>query len=125
VATTEPSRRVYFDRAFRGRPRPDGTYGSINTYGFNENAGYAFTMNTDDYNAWERAQEKLSLLTPDGPIGAGLVITTAHLQALENRRFTCGGGSELPEPRAVARALQRLGEAGVSVSFSANAGTLE
>ena len=125
VSTTEPSRRALYDRAFRGTIHADGAYASMHTYGYNENAGYAFTMNQHDYNEWHRVQEKHSLLTPDGPLGVGLVITTAHLQSLENRRFTCGGGSELPEPRAVARMVQRLQEAGVSVSFSANAETLE
>jgi hypothetical protein len=125
VSTTEPSRRVLYDRAFRGMILPDGSYGSMHTYGYNENAGHAFTLNEHDYNAWNRVQEKHSLLTPDGPLGAGLVISTAHLQSLENRRFTCGMGSELPEPPAVARALQRLQEAGVSISFSANAASLE
>ena len=125
VSTTEPSRRAFYNRAFRGTLRPDGTYAAMNTYGYNNNAGYAFTMNAHDFNQWHRVQQRHSLLTPDSPLGAGLVLTTAHLQPVESRRFAGGGNTELPEPRIVARALQRLHEAGVGVAFSANAGLLE
>ncbi len=125
VSTTEPSRRALYDRAFRGMLRPDGTYAAMNTYGYSSNAGYAFTLNRADFNEWHRVQQRHSLLTPDAPLGVGLVLTTAHLQPVESRRFAGGGNTELPEPGVVARALQRLHEAGIGVAFSASAGLLE
>lgn len=124
VATSEPSRRFLFDRAFRGVIRADGSYTSMHAYGYNTNAGLAYTMNTADYNDWEREQEKHSLLTPDGPLGVGLVISTARAEQLDQTRFSCADGWAMAESRLVARATQRLQEAGISVSFSANAATL-
>ena len=125
VSTTEPSRRHQFDRAFRGTIRPDGSYSSMHTFGYNTNAGIAFTMNENDYNQWQREQEKHSLLTPEAPLGVGLIISTAALEKPENTRFTAGTAESFEEGKTIMQATRVLQEAGVSIAFAANALCLE
>lgn len=127
VGTTEPSRRHFYDRAFRGVIRPNGTYTSMHAYGYNSNAGYSFTMTPNDWQEWLRTQDKHSLLTPEAPLGAGLVISTSQLDDPQHVAFSGNGelSAGLGDVWAVIRATQHLHEAGVSLPFSTNASTLD
>lgn len=127
VGTTEPSRRHIYNRAFRGVIRPDGSYRSMNTYGYNFNGGAAFTLNENDFNEWQRAEERQSLLTPEAPIGAGVIFSTAYLEKMESLRISGGGpggNSADEETIMVASFVRRLHENGISLPFSGNAGML-
>jgi len=127
VGTTEPSRRHVYDRAFRGVIRPDGSYRPMNTYGYNFNGGAAFTLSENDYNEWQRVEERQSLLTPEAPIGAGLIFSTAYLDNPETLRISGGGpggNSADEETMKVASFVRRLHENGISLPFSGNAGML-
>jgi hypothetical protein len=124
VGTTEPARRRQYDRAFRGALRPDGAYGAMSIYGYNTNGGLAYTLNEVDYNQWEQTMVKQSLLFPSGPIGAGVIVSNARYEKPENALFDCGDGSLFPEAHLVQDAVRRLSYAGISVSFSGNAGLL-
>ena len=127
VGTTEPSRRHIYDRAFRGVIQPDGSYRAMNTYGYNFNGGAAFTLNENDYNQWQRVEERQSLLTPEAPIGAGLIFSTAYLEAPESLQISGGGpggSSADKETMRVASFVRRLHENGISLPFSGNAGML-
>ena len=101
----------------------------MHTYGYNTNAGLAYTMTENDWQEWWRVQERHSLIAPDGPIGAGVVISTARFANPEQASFSGNGGSGSSEAdaqvRAVARVVRRLQEAGVSVPFTANAAVLD
>jgi len=125
VGTSEPSRRHLYDRAFRGVLRRDGAYTSIHTYGYNNNAGEGFTLTSDDLDARQRVQDLHTLLTPDGPLGAGVVLSTAARLRPDRLRFDCGDPLALPEGRDLAHCLSRLHDAGLSLPFSANAAGLE
>jgi hypothetical protein len=124
VGTTEPARRHQFERAFRGTLRPDGGYGAMSIYGYNTNGGVAYTLNELDYNQWEHTQMKQSLLFPSAPIGAGLIVSNARYEKPENALFDCDEGNLFPEAHLIQDAVQRLGYAGVSVSFCGNAALL-
>jgi hypothetical protein len=125
VGTTEPARRHQYDRAFRGTLRPDGGYGAMSIYGYNTNGGLAYTLNELDYNQWEQTQIKQSLLFPSAPIGAGVIVSNARYEKPENALFDCDEGNLFPEAHLVQDAVQRLGYAGVSISFSGNASLLD
>jgi hypothetical protein len=125
VGTTEPARRHQYDRAFRGTLRPDGGYGAMSVYGYNNNGGSSYTLNELDYNQWEQTQIKQSLLYPSAPIGAGLIISNAKYDKPENVQFDCDEGNTFPEAHLVQDAVQRLGYAGISISFCGNASLLD
>jgi hypothetical protein len=125
VGTTESSRRHCYNRAWRATIWPDGSYASMHTYGYNSNASVSFLMTENDWQQWWLLQERHSLLTPEEPIGAGLVISSSRY-AGEHVRFTAAGNTfaESPEAMTLSRAFQRLHEAGLSMPFAANAGAL-
>jgi hypothetical protein len=127
VSTTEPSRRNIYDKAFRGTISDDGVYESIHTYGYNMNAGVAYTMSKNDWQESWRAQERNSLLTPDGPIGIGLIVPVGQLNNSENVMFSGGGmgddwGHNVARQHVLrfSNVLRRLQEAGLPISFGAN-----
>jgi len=124
MGTTEPAQRRQYDRAFRGALRPDGTYGSMSVYGYNTNGGIGYALNEVDYNQWEQTMIKQSLLFPTAPIGAGVIVSNAKYDKLENALLDCGDGSLFPEMHLVQNAVRRLSYAGLSVSFSGNAALL-
>jgi hypothetical protein len=129
VGTTEPSRRNLYDRAWRGVVGRDGVYHSMHTYGYNLNAGDSYTMTENDWQQWFRVEERCSLIAPEGPIGAGVVISTARFDDPDRASFSGSGGSGASEAdeqaRAVAKTVRRLHDAGVSVPFSTNAAVLD
>jgi hypothetical protein len=129
VGTTEPSRRHLYDRAWRGTLGWDGQYRSIHTYGYNSNGGVSFTMTPNDWQQWWNVQERHSLITPDAPIGAGIIISTARFADPKQTSWSGSGGSGHSKAddqvRTVQRTLRNLQEAGLSIPFAANAGTLE
>jgi hypothetical protein len=127
VGTTEPSRRHYYDRAWRAMIGMDGAYHSMHTYGYNSNAGVAYTMTDNDWQQWWQVQERHSLLSPDGPLGVGLVLNTAYMNDPARTFFSGGGmGGSAAESNimGIANVLRRLHEAGVSVPFSTNIAAL-
>jgi hypothetical protein len=124
VGTTEPSRRHIMDRAWRGMVWHDGRYGSVYTYGYNNNVGMAYTMNEQEWQEWWWMQQRHSLLVPEAPIGAGLVMTSSVFADAQTARFTCGDPMEFECVRTFTRTFQLLHEAGVSLPFAANAGSL-
>ncbi len=124
--TLEPTRREYYDRAWRATIWPDGRYGSVYTVGYNDNAGVSYRMTDNDWNHWFRIEELHSLLSPEEPLGAGIVISTSRFADPNHTRFTADGNlfAASPDGYALARLFQRLTDAGLSVPFSANAGAL-
>jgi hypothetical protein len=127
VGTTEPSRRHLYDRAFRGVIRADGNYTSMHYYGYNSNAGYAYTMNTNDYQQYHRVQELHSLMTPDGPLGVGLVLSTARVETEDNLAIGSpyDSGGRMSDLAAMRNMIWRLHDTGVSIPFTANVATLD
>jgi len=129
VGTTEPSRRHQYDRAWRGTIGWDGAYKSIHAYGYNKNGGTSYQMYPNDWQEMWRAEERLALLPPEAPIGAGVVISTAKLNQPATASFSGtgydgrGGAVEIKD--RVPRVVRRLQEAGVSVPFAANASALK
>ncbi len=125
VGLTETSRRHAAVRAWRGSIGLDGRYQSMHTYGYGMNGYAPFTVTPGDWQENWNAAERWSLLTPDGPIGAGVIISTARLDDPEQTMFSGGGmgGSGEADHLAegVAHAIGRLHYAGISVPFAANA----
>jgi hypothetical protein len=129
AGATEPSRRHLYDRAFRGVIRPDGSYRSMHTYSFNSNAGASFTMTANDWQEWWRMSDRHALIAPDGPLGAGMIVSTARFSFSRSVAFSGSGGwgkspadAQVRDVSSVERALH---DAGVSVAFSGNAATLD
>jgi hypothetical protein len=120
VSTTEPSRRHYYDRAWRGTVRHDGAYGSVYTYGYTSNAGVAFTTHESEWQQWWAMQERHSLIVPEAPVGAGLVISTQDAADPRHVRFNCADPLTMTEARLVTRGFGILHEAGISLPFAAN-----
>jgi hypothetical protein len=127
VGTTEPSRRHCYDRAWRATVWLDGKYRSVYTCGYSSNVGAAYTLTENDWQQWWRMQERHSLIAPEAPIGAGLVISTSRREAGSDMWFSGGGevGEVGDDVRLVAQTFQRLHEAGVSLPFAANIRALE
>jgi hypothetical protein len=126
VGTLEPTRRHYYNRAWRATIWPDGRYASVYTYGYNENVGTAYTLAEDDWQQWWRIQQRHTLIAPESPIGAGLVIATSFRASGPEMRFSGGGevGEVGAEVKLVAQVFRRLHEAGVSLPFAANISAL-
>jgi hypothetical protein len=128
VGTTEPSRRIQYDRAFRGVVRADGRYTSMQQYGYNTNGGFSYTMTPNDFTQWNQVQERFSLLTPEAPLGAGLVLSSSRLDDPKQTAFDGTMNFGLPGLEGVhwtQVALRRLHEGGLSVPFSTNAANLQ
>jgi hypothetical protein len=97
----------------------------MHVYGYNSNAGDGSTLAAEDLDARQRVQDLHSLLTPEEPIGAGIVMSTAPRANPAQLRFECGDVFALPEARDLAVAASELHDAGVAIAFSANAACLE
>ena len=128
VGTTEPSRRHYYDRAWRASLDAAGRYHSIHTYGYNTNGGTPYTMTPNDWQEWWRLQERHSLLSPDAPFGAGIVMSTSSWADPNRTDFSGGGmgGSELDGfVDKLAQTIRLLHKSGIDISFSTNAASLD
>jgi len=128
IGTTEPSRRHYYDRAWRGSVDADGRYHSIHAFGYGSNGGAAFTMSPNDWQQWWNIEERHSLLSPEGPFGAGVVISTAQMADPEKTDFSGGGMGDSDADGLVANpaeAIRHLHENGIDISFSTNAAALD
>lgn len=128
VGTTEPSRRHYYDRAWRAVLEPSGRYHSIHTYGYRTNGGASFTMSPNDWQEWWRLEERHSLLSPESPLGSGVVLSTSRWANSDRTEFSGGGkgGDELDGYiTGLGQTIRRLHEAGVDVSFVAPAAALD
>ena len=124
IGSTEPSRRHQFDRAFRGTLRLDGSFTSIHSFGFNSNAGAPLTLTSIDYDQWKQVRDLFSLLQPDAPLGAGVVIGNSYLDDPKNTRFSAVlEGSD--ESYAIMRSFGMFERAGISLPFSANVLSLD
>jgi hypothetical protein len=125
VCTVEPLRRLYYDRAWRGTIWHDGEFRSVYTAGYNENVGISYQMAQNDWEQWWQIEERHSLLTPQQPIGAGIVISTIRFADPNHFRFNADYlFSASPDGLGLARVFQRLHEAGLSIPFAANATAL-
>jgi hypothetical protein len=121
--TTEPSRRHEYERAWRATIDDTGGYRSMFTYGFGMNGGFSYVMNQDDWQQNWYAQERSSLIYPDGPIGAGLVISTAAMDDPSTVLFSGGGMGDSPAQHAVdviSPIFGKLQHAGLSIPFAAS-----
>ncbi len=128
VGTTEPSRRHYYDRAWRATFDTGGHYHSIHAFGYSANAYTSCTMSPNDWQEWWRLEERHSLLSPDGPFGAGVVVSTAQMSDPDKTDFSGGGTGGSPADGSVARlaqAIRVLHERGIDISFSTNAAALD
>lgn len=124
VGTTEPSRRHYYDRAWRGVLDPVLGYRAMHAFGFGTNGYASWTMSAHDWQEWWRLLERHALLTPDAPLGAGIIRSTVRFDAPETTIFGGGGlGTEKTELeiRRVSTLFQHLHEAGLGASFVGNA----
>jgi hypothetical protein len=125
VGTLEPSRRQYYDRAWRATIWNDGTYRSPYFAGYGENAGISYQITQNDWVEWWRIEERHSLIRPEQPIGAGLVMSTIRFADPNHTRFTAGNVFDAStDALALARAFQRLHDASLSLPFAANATAL-
>ncbi|MBY0360171.1 MAG: hypothetical protein K2W82_19370 [Candidatus Obscuribacterales bacterium] len=127
VGTTEPSRRHYYDRAWRGAVDSDGKYHSIYTYGYSTNAGSSYSMSANDWQEWWKLEERHSLISPTEPYGVGLVVSTSRLADPQTLSFSGTGelNSRLTDVSAVAYSAAQLQKNGISVSFVANIAYLD
>jgi hypothetical protein len=125
AGTTEPSRRLLFDRAFRGALRFDGSYQSMHSYGYNQNVGDPFAMTEPDFNDWKRVYDLHTLTMPDAPLGAGLVIANSYLDDPKVTRFEGSSPTGSAESHIISTAVGVLQRAGLSIPFSSNALCLE
>lgn len=124
VGTTEPSRRHQSDRAWRATIDGDGNYRSMFTYGYGMNGGSSYTMSLNDWQENWLMQERQSLIYPDGPIGAGLIIGSSAMDHPETALFSGGGMGDSPASHVVDSIASIFGElqhAGLSIPFVASA----
>jgi len=128
VGTTEPSRRHYYDRAWRATLDAAGHYHSIHAFGYSSNAYTAYTMSPNDWQEWWRLAERHALIIPEGPFGAGIVLSTAQMANPDKTDFSGGGmgGSDADSSVArLAQTIRLLHRAGLDISFSTNAAALD
>jgi hypothetical protein len=124
VGITESSRRHLATRSWRGVIALDGSYHSMMTLGYGMNAGVSFLSTANDWQQGWDAAERQSLIAPDGPIGVGVVVSTAPLDDPQHPDFSGGGmGGSMVDHLAdgIARLISRLHYAQVSIPFTANA----
>ena len=124
VGTPEPSRRNLGNRAWRATVRMNGACGSLYTYGFASNVGTSYLMTERDYSQWWQFQERHALITPETPVGLGLVIGTDSCSDPRHLRFDSADPLTLGQARLLAQAFRLLHDAGVSVPLAANAAAL-
>ncbi|MDR1284443.1 MAG: hypothetical protein LBK99_27070 [Opitutaceae bacterium] len=128
VGTDEPSRRHYYHRAWRGILDPVEGYRAMHTFGFGSNGYASWTMTPHDWQGWWRLHERHALLTPDAPLGPGIVRSTTTFDAPETALFGgggMGGDAALSEVARTATLFQRLHEAGLAPAFAANAAQID
>jgi hypothetical protein len=124
VGTTESSRRHYYDMAWRGLLNEEGKYQSSFTYGYGKNGGSAWTMALNDYQQNWNAQERFSLIYPEKPLGAGLIVSSSLVDSPNSVMFDGGGmgtgGSAETLIRQVATTFENLTKGGLSIPFTGN-----
>ena len=108
VGTTEASRRHWYDSAWRGIVDENGTYSSSFAYGFGNNGGEAWNMALNDYQQAWNAAERFSLLYPDAPLGAGLVVNSSPVDSPSSTLFNGGGMDRSARPRRLWDVLRKL-----------------
>lgn len=123
VGTTEPSRRHYYNRAWRGVIQGNGEYDGLHSYGYNSNGGPAFTLTGHDYQQWWNAKDRHSLIQPEAPFGAGFVLSTNPYLYPDRSYFTGRSMGDFEPLGLMKYALLygNLAQSGIDVSFSANA----
>jgi hypothetical protein len=123
VGTTESTRRHFFDPGWRGLITSDGTYRRTATYGFNMNGESGYCMNLNDWQETWRLEERLSLLSPDGPLGAGIVVSNAAWDDPDHTTYSGGGMGDSEGDdniREAAKGIGAFAQAGIPISFSSN-----
>jgi len=127
VGTTESSRRHYADPGWRGFIDPQGQYRLTCMYGYGMNANVSCCMSLNDWQESWRMQERLSLITPDAPLGAGMVIGNDRWNEPEHATFSGGGMGGSPADsitNGVAHVFSTLCNLRIPVSFSTNVAAL-
>jgi len=81
-------------------------------------------MTAEEYQQWWYLQQRGSLLQPESPLGAGLVISTQKDADPRSIRWNGNDPSTVPEIPLLMDIFRSLTEAGVSLPFSTNASTL-
>jgi len=123
VGTTEPARRHYNDVAWRGVVDSEGNYHLEDTYGFGANGGVSYVMALNDWQEDWRAQERYSLIYPEAPLGAGLIVSSSVVDAPDSVAFSGGGMGGSPSEGmtdVIAQLAERLHNAGLSIPFTSN-----
>ena len=122
VSTTEASRRHWYDSAWRGVIAHDGTYKSSFAIAYNNNGGDAWTVNLNDYQQGWIASERFSLIYPEAPLGAGLIVSSSPVDSPTSTLFNGGGMGPVSTSEAlvdkVASAFEHLHDAGISIPFT-------
>ena len=101
----------------------DGTYRRTNTYGFNMNGSSGYCMNLNDWQETWRLEERLSLLSPDGALGAGIVVSNAAWDDPDHTTYSGGGMGDSEGDEKIHDAAKGIGafaQAGIPISFSSN-----
>jgi hypothetical protein len=123
--TVEATRFHHYDRAWRGILWNDGAYRSPYFAGYKGNPNLSYLMTQNDWNNFWLIEERQSLIVPEEPIGVGLVMSTIRFADPNHIRFSASNiFQNSPDALGMARVFQRLNDAGLSISFAANAQTL-
>jgi hypothetical protein len=127
VGTTEPSRRHYDDVAWRGLVDSDGNYKIQTTYGFGANGSVSYVMAPNDWQENWNAIQRYSLIYPEAPLGAGLIVSSSIVDSPGSVAFSGGGMGGSPSEAMtdhIAQLFERLHNAGLSIPFSSNINTV-
>lgn len=124
AGTTEPTRRHYYDAVWRGLVDKDGNYRSALAYGYGANGDCGYQMVANDFQQSWQMQERFSLIYPDAPLGAGLIVASSVVDSPKSTLFGGGGmGGDRDADIQIGRVaglFRQLHDAGLSIPFSSN-----
>jgi hypothetical protein len=87
------------------------------------NGSSGYCMNLNDWQEDWRLQERLALLSPDGPVGAGVIVSNAAWDDPDHTTYSGGGMGDSEGDEKIHNAAKAIGafaEIGIPISFSAN-----
>ncbi|MDR2849783.1 MAG: hypothetical protein LBW77_04470 [Verrucomicrobiota bacterium] len=117
TATTEATRRRFLGDFFKGRIHSDGRYTSIHDVAYSVNARTSNRVTEKDYQHFLQMLTQGALLTPEAPLGAGLVVANDFFNDPKNLRFTFF--DDMDEIRRLSALHAILIDNGFPVSFCA------
>ena len=123
VGTTEPSRRHYDDVAWRSVVDSEGNYHLGTIYGLAPTARSPMSWRSMTGRRIGGAQQRYSLIYPEAPLGAGLIVSSNVVDAPDSVGFSGGGMGGSPSEAMtdrIAQLFERLHNAGLSIPFSSN-----